>query len=231
MFKYTPQTGKGEETRAAIFDSALRLFRERGVDATTMRDIAAEAKVASGAAYYYFPSKESIIQAYYERVQAEHHERVTAVLTEKHLDLRQRLRLAMHAKLDIVEQDRRLLGVVFRYSGEPDHPLSCLGPATERLRRGSIEVFGLAVAGEPLPRDLAQLLPVALWALHMGVLILFIYDRSPHQQRTRALADGALDLTVRLLSLARNPLLKPVRTKVMNLLRDTELLPDFSPHM
>ena len=36
-----------------------------------MQDIAAHARVVKSAAYYYFPSKEAIIQAYYERVQAE----------------------------------------------------------------------------------------------------------------------------------------------------------------
>jgi AcrR family transcriptional regulator len=228
MFKSELPTGKGTETRAAIFEAALRLFREKGFDATTMRDIAAEANVAAGAAYYYFPGKESIIQAYYERVQAEHDAALTAEFAAaRRTDLRQRLRLAMHSKLDILQDDRRLLGVVFRYSGEPDHPLSCLGPSTGHLRRASIELFARALGPEALPPDLAQLLPVALWALHMGVLILFIYDRSPRQERTRALVDGAIDLTVRLLSLAKTPLLKPVRTKVMNLLRITQLLPDF----
>ena len=63
--------------------------------------------------------------------------------------------------------------------------------------------------------------------MQMGVLILFIYDDSPHQQRTRKLVDGALDLTVRFLSLAKNPLLKPLRSKVLSLLREAELVPDF----
>jgi hypothetical protein len=39
------------------------------------------------------------------------------------------------------------------------------------------------------------------------------------------LADGALDLTLKLLVLAKLPVLKPVRTKILALLRDAELLP------
>jgi len=227
MFKNEVSTEKGEQTRKAIFEAALGLFRANGFDATTMRDIAGSAGVALGAAYYYFPSKEAIIQAYYEVVQAEHNRRVNEALASQKLDLRERVRLAMNSKLDILRNDRKLLGVVFRYTGEPEHPLSCLGPATERVRRESIEVFSRAIGDERLPKDLRLLLPVALWALQMGALILFIYDNSPGQARTRRLVDGAVDLTVRLLGLTRNPLLKPVRVKVLELLSEGGLIPEF----
>jgi AcrR family transcriptional regulator len=226
MFKNAP-TEKGEQTRTAIFECALQLFREKGFDATTMRDVAAQAGVALGGAYYYFPSKEAIIQAYYEVVQAEHDRRVRLALADRKLDLKARIQFAMQSKLDIVQSDRKLLGVVFRYTGEPDHPLSCLGAGTAHIRRESIEVFSRAIGDEKLPKDLRQLLPVALWALQMGLLILYIYDESPKQQRTRRLMEGALDLTVRVLSLAKFSVLKPIRSRVLSLLVDNDLLPDF----
>ena len=227
MFKIALPTEKGGLTRRSIFESALELFRDKGFEVTTMRDVAAKAGVALGAAYYYFPSKEAIIQSYYEVVQTEHTRRVRDALASRKMDLKQRIRLVMQSKLDILENDRKLLGVVFRYSGEPEHPLSCLGPATAKIRRESIEVFSLAIGEDRLRRDLQQLLPIALWALQMGILILFIYDESPDQKRTRKLVDGAVDLTIRFLSLAKNPLLRPIRNKVLSLLRETELLPDF----
>ena len=43
---------KGEQTRAVIAEAALRMFREQGYEATTMRAIAKEAGVATGNAYY-----------------------------------------------------------------------------------------------------------------------------------------------------------------------------------
>ena len=226
MFKTAP-TEKGEQTRDAIFKSAMRLFRERGFDATTMRDVGADADVALGAAYYYFPSKEAIIQEYYGVVQAEHSRRVGEALATRKMDLRGRLRFALESKLDIVARDRRLLGVIFRYSGEPQHVLSCLGPATAETRRESMEVFSRAVGDERLPKDLEQLLPVALWALQMGLLILFLYDESAGQKRTRRVLEGTLDLTIRLLRLAKFPVLKPIRGKVLTLLRDNDLFPEF----
>jgi hypothetical protein len=60
----------------------------------------------------------------------------------------------------------------------------------------------------------------------MGLLVLFLYDDSAQQSRTRKLADGALDLTMKLLVLARLPVLKPVRSRILALLRDADLLPD-----
>ncbi len=65
-----------ENTEALILQAALELFRERGFEVTTMRNIAQAAKVATGAAYYYFPSKEAIVLAYYDQVQRRHAEKV-----------------------------------------------------------------------------------------------------------------------------------------------------------
>jgi AcrR family transcriptional regulator len=226
MVKTDPSTDKGEQTRRHIYETALELFREKGFDATTMQQIAERAEVAKSAAYYYFPSKEAIIQAYYEAIQGEQERRCATTFAET-ADLKVRLAAAMHSKFDLAKEDRGLLGVVFRYTGEPQHPLSCLGRGTEEIRRRSMRVFAQAIERERLPRDLQELLPVALWSLQMGLLVMFLYDDSAGQKRTHALANGALDVTQKLLTLAKLPVLKPVRMKVLALLKDAELLPVF----
>jgi AcrR family transcriptional regulator len=225
MFKQTKagqvkQRAGSEVTRAQILKTALETFRKRGLEAATMREIAKAAGLALGAAYYYFPSKEAIVQAYYDQVQAEHLARVSAELAGGKHDLLERLRIAFRTKLDVLQGDRKLLGTLFRYTGEPEHPLSVLGPGTRANREQSIAVFALAVSDERLPDDVRAVLPSALWALHLGVLLYFIYDESPYQERTRKLAEGLLQLLVRLLSLVKSPLLKPVRGSLFTLLRD-----------
>jgi len=224
MVKTDPATDKGEQTRRQIFESALQLFRERGFDSTTMQEIAKHAMVVKSAAYYYFPSKEAIVQTYYETVQSEQ-ERLCEEVFAETKDLKTRLATALHSKFDLAKDDRNLLGVVFRYTGEPEHPLSCLGPGTAEIRCRSTQVFRNAIAEEKLPNDLKALLPVALWALQMGLLVMFLYDSSENQRRTRRMADGALDLTLKLLGLAKLAVLKPIRTKVLLLLRQADLLP------
>src|SRR5437667_9844644 len=110
----------GEKTKAMILQTALELFRRRGFAVTTMRDIARSAKVPTGAAYYYLPSKEAIVAAYYEQVQRLHAEKVRAELNAR-AGLRERLGAAMHSKLEILEHDRTSLGTLYRYTGDPEH--------------------------------------------------------------------------------------------------------------
>src|SRR5438270_10125504 len=73
-------TKKAEETGQKILEAALALFREEGFDQATMRAIASRAGVATGAAYYYFPSKDAIVLAFYERSCAEMQPRIEAAL-------------------------------------------------------------------------------------------------------------------------------------------------------
>ena len=226
MFNASAQSSKAQLTRSHILSTALRVFRERGLEAVTMRELAAAAGASLGSAYYYFPSKEAIIQAYYDDVQAEHARRVAAALTENRLDLKDRLLQAIHSKLDILQGDRKLLSALFRYTGEPHHPLSALGDGTRKNRQQSMYVFLAALGDERFPDDIRAILPPALWALHMGILLYFIYDDSPEQQRTRRLVDGVLTLIVRLLALAKLSVLKPVRGSILALLRDAGLLPE-----
>ena len=142
MFK---ATAKGHDTRTHIFQTALRLFREKGFDETTMRDIAGEADLALGAAYYYFPSKESIVAEYYDYVQTEHQARCHAAFADTK-DLKKRLTAAVLAKLDILGDDRKLLSALFRYGGDPEHPLSWFGPGTQRHRETCMKIYAEAVA-------------------------------------------------------------------------------------
>lgn len=58
----------------------------------------------------------------------------------------------------------------------------------------------------------------------MGLLVLFLYDTSDGQKRTRRMIAGSLDLTLKLLTLAKLPILKPVRTRVLALLKEAELV-------
>jgi AcrR family transcriptional regulator len=218
-----PQRSTSEETRRQILDTALSLFRERGLDETTMRDVAAGAGLSLGAAYYYFRSKEAIVAAYYDYTHHEHLARARQAFARA-TDLRDRLRAALHTKLDILQDDQRLLSALFRYGGDPHHPLSWFGPATRGQREMSMAVFAEAIAGERLPDDVQGAAPTVLWTLHMGILLYFLYDDSPQHRRTRALIDASVDFVVLARRFVTSPLLRPLRRRVLNVLHDAGLL-------
>jgi AcrR family transcriptional regulator len=50
-------------TQRAIQEHAMRLFAERGYDATTVADVAAAAEVSSMTVFRYFPAKEDLVVA------------------------------------------------------------------------------------------------------------------------------------------------------------------------
>jgi len=219
----TPQRAASEATRRQILDTALELFRERGFEETTIRDIASRAGLSLGAAYYYFKSKEAIVGAYYDYVQQEHVARTRDVFAAGG-DLRARLCAALHTKIDIMQDDRRLLRALFRYGGDPAHALSWFGPATRAQREVSIGVFEEALAGERLPDDVRDAAPTLIWTLHMGILLFFLFDDSPKQRRTRKLIDASVEFVVDVRRIATSALLRPMRRRVMNILRDAGLI-------
>ena len=56
-------TAAGAATRAAIIDTAERLFRTMGYQKTTVADIARELRMSPGNVYRFFPSKSAINEA------------------------------------------------------------------------------------------------------------------------------------------------------------------------
>lgn len=218
-------TGKsaGERTKEQIFGQALHLFRSRGFEVTTMRDIARAAKVATGAAYYYYPSKEAIVSAYYDQVQFLHAEKVREQLVGKE-GLRERLGVVMHSKLEILKEDRMFLGALFRYTGEPGHPLSVFGKGTQPQRKHSMEIFRAALEGADMSTELKQLVAWVMWLVHLGMILFFIHDESEGQSKTHRLVDGVLDLLTALVELMSSsvarPFVKPFEEKVLGMLRE-----------
>ena len=57
---------KKDAKRTAMLQSAVRIFAERGYQATTIRDIVSDADVAIGTFYFYFPDKETLFVHLYE---------------------------------------------------------------------------------------------------------------------------------------------------------------------
>lgn len=58
---------RGMEAKSRIIAVAEGLFTRQGFDGTSMRDIAAEAKMQAASIYYHFPSKDELLWAVWEK--------------------------------------------------------------------------------------------------------------------------------------------------------------------
>jgi AcrR family transcriptional regulator len=214
-----PRPGrKSEETRARILEAALKVFRERGFARATMREIAAEAGVALGGAYYYFDSKDAIVMAFYERSQQEMTPALEAVLASART-LETRLRGIIEEKFTCFGPNRALLGALSAHT-DPEHPLSPFSRETAAIRDQDISFFARAVADSrvKLPPGIQPYLPRLLWLYQMGLILFWVYDRSPDQRRTKALFDKTLQMLLLTLKLAGFPLLRPMHRLAGDLL-------------
>ena len=224
MFKtsqITTSTKKSEATRARIVEVALDLFRERGFEQTTMRGIAAGAGVSLGSAYYYFESKEDLVMAFYERAIEAMTPRMEAALADAD-SFEGRIAAIMNVKFEYFRPNRSFVGALFRHAADPQNRLSPFSEATRQIRERDQMYFARAIeakSGEVrVPEDLAAYLPQMLWLYQMGLILYWIYDRSPDQRRTQQLLEKSLAVMVNGLKLTRFALLKPMRSKIVELI-------------
>jgi AcrR family transcriptional regulator len=218
MFKTARRpTPKSEVTRRHVLQAALKLFRRRGFERTTMREIADAAGLSLGAAYHHFRSKEELLLAYYEWLQSEH-ERLFLAACPPNADFRTRLATLLETKLTLLAGDRKLLAALFGDLGDTANPLSVFGKKTLAIRERSVAQFVSLLRDTPVPDDLREPLGRALWLSHLGVFLHFVHDRSKGHARTRRLVETLVELATTGLPLLAHPQALPVRGRLLELL-------------
>lgn len=220
------KAAKSEQTRTLILETALRLFQERGFDKTTMRGIAKEAGVSVGNAYYYFESKEHLVQGFYDRIGAEHQRAVRPVL-DTETDLQARLAGVLTSWLDIAAPYHEFAAQFFKNAADPESPLSPFSAESEPARRQAIDMHREVLAGAKtkVPAELADILPELMWLSQMGLVLYWVFDRSENSEKTRRMAERGAALTTRGIVLARFRVMRPLVRELH------ELFDDFLPGM
>ena len=212
-------TPKAEETRRRIYEAALQMFREKGFEQTTMRDIARQAGVALGAAYYYFSSKDAIVLAFYQEMQERGHQPTLDAIAARR-KLRDRIRAVLEKRFELLAPNLKFLGALFKHSPDVDDALSPFSKETQSIREKATELFRVAIEGSELkvPQDLMPHLPRLLWLYQLGLILFWIYDRSEDRKRTTVLMEKSLSLVVNLIRVSGLPLMRPVRGSILELL-------------
>ena len=210
---------KSARTRSTIIDAALRLFRERGYEATTMRAIATEAGVSVGNAYYYFSSKEELIQGFYDRAQVDHAAAARPVL-DGTADLTARIVGVVEAWLTTMEPFRPFAAKFYKHAAEPTSPLSPFSPDSSPARTAAVELWREVLEGSAtrIPRRLRDDLPEMVWLYFMCIVLLWVHDPTPDGSATRNVVTTSAPLVVRAIELARLPVVSGLLDDVVILI-------------
>lgn len=226
--KKSAKTQKGDQTKALILETALEMFQERGYEHTTMRAIAEKANLSLGNAYYYFPSKDHLIQAFYHRTH-EQHLAVSIPALEKERTLKSRLLTVMKLKIETINPYHEFAAALFKTAANPTSPLNPFSDESDPVRQESIQLFAQVIEDSKtrIPKDLLAELPYLLWVYHMGIILFWIHDSSPKHLRTYRLVNHTVNLLDKLISLASNPFMRPLRKQALRLLDEIrEGIPD-----
>jgi AcrR family transcriptional regulator len=208
---------KSAETRRQIYETALSLFRKNGFEETTMREIAAEAGVALGGAYYYFKSKDEVVMEFYRTSQAEAVAGLEVILKEEKR-LGARIIRMTEERLTLFKPYKKLMWVLARNAVLPDHPLSPFGAGTASIRDEAIALFERCIAdAKPSAPRLAASLPQLLWLYQMGIIFFWITDTSKDEWRTRRLLTTTAQILETLISYSSLPIFKGTLQKISEL--------------
>ncbi len=178
-----------EATRQRIEAAALELFRTRGFEATTTRDIAKAAQIATGTLFNYFVAKETIVAALAEEGLAKAHATVEKQPAAETLE--ESLFTLVAAELRQLRPLRKFITPVLETALCPLASATQNGEASLRVRH--LET----VARIARAHGVAENSPVAwqvYWSLYSGVLAHWAADKSPKQEDTLALLDNSLHM-------------------------------------
>ena len=129
-----------------VLAAAVELFASRGFDATSIRDIATEARVQPASVYYHYPSKEALLVAIVDRAAAQVAEQIAAAA--RATDPWERLEQACVAHLTALLNGEGALRVLA--TEIPSRRTGMVHTALVRTRDAYEDVFRELVAALPV---------------------------------------------------------------------------------
>jgi TetR/AcrR family transcriptional regulator len=102
---------KSKSTEQKIFDAATELFLEKGVDRTSVREIAAKADINLALMNYYFRSKENLFDAIFSKLVKTNSQKLIEVLNSD-LGLEEKIRQYVGVYIDMLSENPLLVSFV-----------------------------------------------------------------------------------------------------------------------
>jgi len=190
------------KTKEQILAAALELFRKKGLDGTTTKQISRKAGIAEGTLFNYFKSKEDLALFFFQK---ETHDLVEWFGREARLQrapLPEKLFAILHRQLEYIEPYEDFIGAVFFRSLQPHSRLSPLSLESQELRikylRFLRDILAQAEERKEIPR-VGDLGAYAVGIFYIGMVVHWLHDTSRGKQKTLALLDRSLNLATKLL--------------------------------
>ncbi len=185
-----------ERTKERILAAALELFREKGLEGTTTKEVSKKAGIAEGTLFNYFKTKEDLALYFFQK---ETDNLIRWFRAESRLHkapLAEKLFAIIHRQLEYVEPYEEFIGAVFCRSLQPTSSLSPLSFESQELRlkylRFIREILAEAEQNSEIPR-VGDLGAYAFGLFYLGIVAHWLQDTSRGKQKTLALLDRALN--------------------------------------
>lgn len=186
--QHRPPLSKGARTQEKIEQVALALFAEKGVDRTTIGDIAGAAGIAEGTIYRHYPGKEELIwqlfSTNYLRLAAE-----LDALQAGRAELRGKLQAMVGMFCSLFEQDPDM----FRFLLLVQHgQLSRVGDDVKTPVKVLRAVIDAAIARGEIPAQDAEVATAMVMGMVLQVAVFKVYGRitRPLDGAAGQIADG-----------------------------------------
>src|SRR5947209_11359018 len=181
--------------RERIVTAALSLFRTKGFDATTTKQIARKARIAEGTVFNYFRTKEDIALYFFEE---EVDQAMAAVRNNPRLrkaPLEEKLFALVHSQLEFLAPYEKFIGAAFIHALKPASPLGIFSHRAQELRHRYVG-FVQELIDESVPKHqhspLNFLAPEVFWIYYLGALLYWLHDSSPGDRKSVAFLDRSL---------------------------------------
>ena len=182
--------------RQKIIKTAVDLIIEGGYKATTMRGIAKKAGFGDATIYNYFPTKESILFAYYEVRLNETVEKLKGIADFNEYSINEQLQTFFHIQLDLFLDDREFVQIsfkkIFLTLNQNDKQIKKI---RDLFRVVIKDIFDAASEAEEIPPQIfEEIIFHLVWDYYLGIVFFWLKDTSEQFNETTILLDRSLDL-------------------------------------
>ncbi|WP_028580146.1 TetR/AcrR family transcriptional regulator [Desulfogranum japonicum] len=132
----SPGKKRSQDIEALVFETALKLFTEKGYFNTSVHDIQKEAQVSIGSIYHYFKNKEAIATAIYSNLITEMETAIKEIKDSRHT-LHDRGRAVIDYFFDLAENEPNAMHYLLYATHKefmPEEKSICASPPFEIIR-------------------------------------------------------------------------------------------------